>query len=109
MRKSHGVPLAKFGVRKKLIPRKGKQLEFIRATDKPNAGKIFIKKKEEKTVYETKEEKHQPGTTKDFSDVSIPKLKNQITTLTKEELENIIRKDERKGAVNLAKEELAKR
>lgn len=101
--------MPKFGVRKKMIPRKGKMLEFIKATDKPNAGKIFIKKKEDKTIYETKEEKHQPATTKDFSGLSIPKLKDQISTFTKEELENLINKDERKGAVILAKEELAKR
>jgi hypothetical protein len=107
--KRNAVPLPKFGIRKKMIPRKfSKPLEFIRDTkEKPDAGKIFIRK-QEKTVYETKEEKHQPEETKSFIDVPISKLKTMNGGFTKA-ARDVLLKDERVSAVRLAQEELKKR
>jgi len=106
--KRHSLPLAPFGVRKKMIPRKSRPLVFVRdVKEKPDAGKIFFKK-QEKAVIETKEEKHAPKETKDFSGLSISKLKDAIKDFSLTDLADLL-KDERVSAVRLAKEELKRR
>jgi hypothetical protein len=94
-----GVPLPPFGVRKKLLPRKdSKPLELLRPAEvKPDAEKIFIK--EEKKIYETKEEKYVP----------ISKLRDLVVKLSNEQLKAIIATDERSTAKELANKELKKR
>jgi hypothetical protein len=92
-----------------MIPRKtSKPLVFIRdVKEKKNADKVFFKKVE-KTVYETKEEKHNPAETKDFSNIPISKLKAAIGEYSVAELTELL-KDERVSAVRLAREELKRR
>jgi len=93
-----------------MIPRKkSKPVLFIRdAKEKPNAGKVYFKKKELKTVIETKEEKHAPAETKDFSGLSISKLKGLVADFSLTDLADLL-KDARVSAVRLAQEELKRR
>lgn len=66
--------------------------------------------KEEKCIYETKEEKFStPVETKNYAETSLKKLSEIINTLTDDELLHIIKSDERKGAVKLATEEIKRR
>jgi hypothetical protein len=69
--------------------------------------------KEEKTPIETKEEKFAPKETKaepkDFTSISIPKLREMAASLSDDDLLDIVKADFRKGAVALAQEELQKR
>jgi len=100
------VSLPKYGVRKKMIPRKGRPIEFgYNSRPKPNAGRIF--KKEDKTVYETKEFKG-TLTTKDIEAISLAKLAESIGSYPIETVKLLL-KDYRKGAKHLAEEELARR
>lgn len=70
-----------------------------------------ITKKEEKRAIETKEEKHQPEETKTLGDypLSIPKLRIEIEDLPEKILMDIIKYDTRKGAREVAEEEIARR
>jgi len=67
--------------------------------------------KEEKHTYETKEEKFTPfyptKEKKDFSITAVSKI--DFTSLTDEELLDIIKNDQRKTAIRLAQEEIRKR
>jgi hypothetical protein len=65
--------------------------------------------KEEKAIIETKEEKHAPSETKDFTDISLSKLAGKVKELSDDDLLDIVKADYRKGAVALAQEELRKR
>jgi len=102
------VSLPKYGVRRrKMIPRKNSRpLVFVRdVRDVPNAGKLI--RKENKTVFETKEEKFTPET-KNFEDIPIKELTEKIGGFSDKDLK-ILLKDYRKGAKRLAEEEIAKR
>lgn len=72
---------------------------------------VQVENKQEKAVYETKEEKHAPtedkNAAKDYTDVPLSKL--DVSKLTDDELLLIIKKDIRKTAVRLAQEEIKKR
>lgn len=88
--------------------------------------------KQDKTVIETKEEKHAPTESKvmtsadmdapppetepeespepnDYSEVSVRKLADMIKDLSEDDLLNIVKTDERKTAVKLAEEEIRAR
>lgn len=72
--------------------------------------------KEEKTVIETKEEKHAPAETKEVKpekkeeeQLSIKKLSDVISTYSEDELLSIIKNDIRVSAKRLAEGELRKR
>jgi len=97
------VPLPAFGVRKKISPRKKSKLliPIRNMKEKPNAGRIY--------PVENKEEKHSPKETKDFSNISISKLRDMIGDLSEQELKDIAAKDQRITARKLASDELIDR
>ena len=74
------------------------------------AEEVIPEKKEEKKVIETKEEKFTEKTieTKDFSAISITKLKDAVKDYTLEDLADLL-KDKRISAIKLAQEEIKKR
>ena len=65
-----------------------------------------VKVKEDKTSFETKEEKYAPAETKAY--ISVKKLASIIMTLSDEELQDLLG-DERITARKLAQDEIARR